>query len=299
VTKTQKKLRSDPTLLVFSAEGHAFDDGFDLRSVERLLPEYRRLVDVALSQLLHVPVAKLPNSVSYKARFEPGSLDTVVNILSIATPIAATHLALDPGAVKTAQFVFGFLNKVIELRKKVKELLEKNTKLPEFRLNMSHANLSEAVQVPIIVNGDNNTITVSPQIYAGAIASHGPINRLARVVDGQQISSVGLTQGSSTGESLTAADRDLAKFTLVGDSLEVKVQGLLYEVNTKSRTGRLEIGDNRYPIEWSSGLTQKIRSLMDVPMAVFVVQPIADLTRLSESPVKFVVSDCYEGQLSL
>lgn len=292
--------RRSEDLIVFQANGEAFTETIDLFSVERLLPEYRRLLDTSIRITTGLDVHRhRAQTIHYNAKFEPGCLDVVVDIAMKAVPMAATVLAVDGGSFHLAKTSFQLISKILEFRKKLKELLDQNKRLPGFQMNMQGASLEASLVAPIVVNGNNNTINVAPQIYFGALASHGPVNRLAKVVDGKMVSDVNLQNAGLVGETLTVADRDLAKASMGGGQQVVQIQGRLDSLAISTRSGHIVIGDSRFPVEWEESVKGKLKSALDRENAVFSAIPIADFTRLSNAPVRFRLVDCHPGQFEL
>lgn len=293
-------VRRDDQFLVFQSNGEGFVDTVDLHAIERLLPEYRRLLDVAFRYSTGVDVHRnRERLVRYSTRFETGCLDVIVDIAAKAAPIATGLIAADSGGYQVAKTSFLLISKVLELRKKVRDLLDANKKLPDFQMNMQNATLSESLVSPIFVNGSNNTITVAPTVYFAALASHGAVNRLAKCVDGQTIAEVNVQHSGKQGESLTSRDRGIAEASMGGSQQELRFQGRLDALSISTHGGFVVLGEARYPISWDESIKEKLKSILDKDAAVFVARPLYDFSRLSEAPVRFIVSDCFPGQLEL
>ena len=287
-------------LIIFQANGEGFKESFDLYSVERLLPEYRRLLDASYRQITGLdPNRKRIRSILYNSQFELGCFDVLVDIAVKATPTAGALLAVDGGGYHLAKMSFQLISKILELRKKVKELLDANDKLPNFIMNMQHASLVDSLVAPILISGNNNTVTVAPAVYMGALASHGAVNRLAKSVDGNTISDVNLQHAGVMGEVLTVKDRGIAEASLGGSQQEIKIAGRLDAIGISTRSGYLVMGEAKYPIEWASSLKEKLMLVIDKENAVFTAIPIADYSTLTSAPVRFRILDCWIGQLEL
>ena len=293
-------IRRNESYVIFQANGEGFSDTFDLHAVERLLPEYRRLLDVAFRYTTgQNPYRNRVRVVEYRSRFEPGCLDVVVDIALKASPIVAGMLAVDGGGYQLAKSSFLLISKVLELRKKVMDLLKVKKELPGFQMNMQHASLIDSLVAPIVLNGNNNTIYVAPPVYLAALASHGAVNRLAKAVDGKIIHDVNLQHDGTVGERLSFSDRNLAEASMGSSQQPVTIQGRLDAISISTRSGSLLIGEARYPVNWGESMKEKLKSVLDKESAVFVARPISDFSRLSEAPVRFDILDCFPGQLEL
>lgn len=290
--------RSDQ-LLVFQANGDGFGETSDLHAVERLLPEYRRLLDVAYKYTTgQDPNKNRVRAVRYQAAFETGCLDVVVDVSLKASPLLMGVLAADPGGFHFAKSSFLLLSKVLELRKKVRDLLKSQKKLPEFQMNMQHASLADSLVAPILITGDNNVVHVTPPVYLAALASHGAVNRLAKAVDGQVVRDVNLQHDGRMGQCLTSADRGLAEASMGSNQQTVKLQGRLDALSISTHGGYLVIGEARYPVNWDESVKEKMKNILDREAAVFLARPISDFSRLSDAPVRFFIVDCDLGQMS-
>jgi hypothetical protein len=228
-----------------------------------------------------------------------GCLDVIVDIATKTTPLALGALAVDGGGYQIAKMSFQLISKILELRKRVKELLESKKKLPEFHMDLKHASLENTLLAPILVNGNNNSITVAPQIYLGALASHSAVNRLAKAVDGVTVTDFNLQHAGVVGEKLTVFDRGLAEAPLGSSNQEIKIQGRLDGVTISTRKGYLFVGEAKYPIDWDDSIKSKLLSAIDKEGMIFIARAIADFTRLSTEPVRFHIVDCLVGQLDL
>lgn len=291
-------IRRDDNLIVFQANGEGFSNTFDLHAVERLLPEYRRLLDVSFRYTTNQnPTRSRGRIVEYRSQFEPGCLDVIVDIALKASPVAAGLLAADGGGYQLAKSSFLLISKILELRKKVKEFLDKKKALPSFQMNMQHATLTDSLLAPIVVNGNNNTISVTPTVYLATHSSIGAVNRLARAVDGKIIHDVNLQHQGLMGEKLTISDRNLADATMGNSEQTVKIQGRLDALNISSQTGKLITGEAHYPVKWDRTVKEKLKTVLDRESVIFTVRPISDFSRLSDAPVSFYILDCVLGQL--
>lgn len=292
--------RRDENLIIFQANGEGFKESFDLYSVERLLPEYRRLLDVAYRQITGVdPNRNRVRSINYKSKFELGCFDVVVDIVAKAGPVTGGLLTVDGSGYQLAKMAFQLISKILELRKKVKELLDAKKKLPDFIMNMQHASLTDSLVAPIVINGNNNTVNVAPAVYFGALGSHGAVNRLARFIDGRTISDFNLQHDGMVGETLTVKERGVAEASLGLGQQEVKIFGRLDGIAISTQSGYLMMGDAKYPIEWESSLKEKLKSIIDKDDVMFRAIPITDYSTLKAAPVRFKILDCSIGQLDL
>src|SRR5207253_652473 len=120
--------RRNPDGLIFVVEGPAFEtDGYDLRVVERLLVDYRRLVDQTLP--LAVGQRKLTDrlreGITYQVKFEPGSWRTILQLLLENQDLIASIAATQGAPQVLAEYVAKVINAVLDLRRVLDDLLQK------------------------------------------------------------------------------------------------------------------------------------------------------------------------------
>lgn len=286
--------------VVFQALGNAFDTTIDLHALEKLLPEYRRLLDIAYRHITNSDVIKnRVRQVRYQTAFEIGCLDIVVDIAPKAAPLAAALLTTDNNAYQIAKMSFQLISKVIELRKKISEIFETSRKPAGFSMNMESASLSDSLVFPINTLGNGNTIHVAPIVFFAAQASQQTVNRLARAIDNDLIREVNLQHAGVMGQSLTSTDRKIAEgLNFLSDQI-VTLQGEIYEVNYEAKTARISVGESKYPATWPGEILDQIAAVAGKGEALLKVNPIIDFKGISSEPVKFHIKSCQLGQLRI
>ncbi len=91
-------LKRSDNLVVFQANGEYFVDGFDLHTIERLLPEYRRLLDVAHHQITSQPAFyKRKRLISHKSKIEEDCFDVIVDFAFKVAPLSLAALGTTEG----------------------------------------------------------------------------------------------------------------------------------------------------------------------------------------------------------
>lgn len=280
------------------AKGLAFSDGvYDLRTLEALITNYRKILD----RLVAVQLGKkqvspdLKSQLDYDVRINQGSIELLINFaLEHREYIAA--FAADGGAA-LSKVIVTLLRDAVKLREKASECIEKG--LP-ININISNSfNIGTKI-TNTNVSYDKNTGTIlinDPKILWAAQVTRSPVNGLLSQVDGKSVEFIDINSAS-----------DEFRFTpdqrnIIGKQKEelpttLNIIGRLDMVAFSAHRGSIISDGERFSVTWDDQIRSKMQKLADIEGVIFKVRPVVDHKRLDNETIGFHVLDCGNPQQS-
>jgi hypothetical protein len=280
------------------AKGLAFSDGvYDLRTLEALITNYRKILD----RLVAVQLGKkqvspdLKSQLDYDVCINQGSIELLINFaLEHREYIAA--FAADGGAA-LSKVIVTLLRDAVKLREKASECIEKG--LP-ININISNSfNIGTKI-TNTNVSYDENTGTIlinDPKILWAAQVTRSPVNGLLSQVDGKSVEFIDINSAS-----------DEFRFTpdqrnIIGKQKEelpttLNIIGRLDMVAFSAHRGSIISDGERFSVTWDDQIRSKMQKLADIEGVIFKVRPVVDHKRLDNETIGFHVLDCGNPQQS-
>jgi len=280
------------------AKGLAFSDGiYDLRTLEALITNYRKILD----RLVAVQLGKkqvspdLKSQLDYDVRINQGSIELLINFaLEHREYIAA--FAADGGAA-LSKVIVTLLRDAVKLREKASECIEKG--LP-ININISNSFNVGSKITNTNVSYDENTGTIlinDPKILWAAQVTRSPVNGLLSQIDGKSVEFIDINSAS-----------DEFRFTpdqrnIVGKQKEelpttLNIIGRLDMVAFSAHRGSIISDGERFSVTWDDQIRSKMQKLADIEGVIFKVRPVVDHKRLDNETIGFHVLDCGNPQQS-
>lgn len=279
--------------LILKATGAGFEGtAYDLRTIEKLISNYRQIID----RTLPVSVGHkrlnlaLRHNIKYEVEFRPGCLEILVKLIQTTDQEVLGVLFCDGGYCITT-LMATLLSEAISIRRKASELIK--NKLP--------INLALAVGNNCTANVANNTHNIyvkNPKAPLVVEATRAPMNRIIQSIDGEDLESVEI-KDESEGLKLTRDDMGMTEAQVEPLADHIDIVGRLDRVCFSTRKGTVESGSNRFLVTWDDSLRGKIRDCADRNGIVFRAKPIVDQRRLQENTIGFHLLDCGLQQESL
>lgn len=280
------------------AKGLGFSDGiYDLRTLEALITNYRKILD----RLFAVQLGKkqvspdLKSQLDYDVRINQGSIELLINFaLEHREYIAA--FAADGGAA-LSKVIVTLLRDAVKLREKASECIEKG--LP-ININISNSfNIGSKI-TNTNVSYDENTGRIlinDPKILWAAQVTKSPVNGLLLQIDGKSVEFIDINSAS-----------DEFRFTpdqrnIVGKQKEelpttLNIIGRLDMVAFSAHRGSIISDGERFSVTWDDQIRSKMQKLADIEGVIFKVRPVVDHKRLDNETIGFHVLDCGNPQQS-
>jgi len=283
--------------ILLKVEGEGFrPDKYDLRSTEKILTNYRQIIDhlVPLTLGQKTLTDRLKSEIRYETSFKPGSLEVWLDFILPTAGILAGAASHDGGYV-LAQQLSRLLSVVIDFRRLYTDFLERGEK-PKLGINIQD-------QPQVTVNLENvdtggGDINISPIILPAASLTRTAVDRLVGTVDGAIVEQL-LVQSEDTKTVITTEDQ-----RIIGTQKEelpnfLEIIGRLDGVAFTAHRGSVVTDQGRFPITWDDEIRDKIKSLADQDGIVFRVRPIVDHRIFKEEPIAFHVINCWDPQMRL
>lgn len=279
--------------LVLTAKGSGFQDQqYDLRAVEKILSNYRMILDNSVSLVAgqRTMTDKLRSQIEYKSTFRAGSLEVLTNLV-LPTSVLIGGLASD-GGYQLAGQVSKLLNGVMEFRRIWTDFAEKGKK-PEVTVVPD----SDVSQVTVELNNvtGNGHITISPIIIVGARQTKGALDRLISSVDGNVLESLKI-QSDETTLLLTSEDERVTGSQKEELPSFIELIGRLDVIQFNSHKGQIVTSEGRFPVSWDDDLRDKVRQYADQKNVVFRAKPIVDHRRFGDETVGFHLLNIWHPQ---
>jgi len=280
------------------AEGLAFSDGvYDLRTLESLITNYRKILD----RLVAVQLGKkqvspdLKNQLDYDVRINQGSIELLINFaLEHKEYIAA--FAADGGSA-LSQVVVSLLRDAVLLREKASECIEKG--LP---VNISISNSfnigSQITNTNVSYDDNTGTILINdPKILWAAQVTRSPVNGLLSQVDGKAVEYIDINTDNDEFR-LTPDQRNIIGRQKEELPTTLNIIGRLDMVAFTAHRGSIISDGEKFSVTWDEQIRPKMQKLADIEGVVFKVRPVVDHKRLDNETIGFHVLDCGDSQQS-
>lgn len=274
--------------LEFYAKGEAFEDGeYDLRATERLLTNYRRLVDVMLPLALSQKTLtkKLQKEIKYKVSFKQGSWITTLQFALEHKEIFAAIAASDNAGYYLAEHVAKLIDSSFDIWRKFDEILTNGYK-PKIQIaSDNHQNSDFNIGDISGVNGNIIIINQPIQIVAAQL-SKPVLDSLVKSIDGNTIESLSIN--SSKSKTLITSD-DIRITGSLKEELanNIEIIGRLDMVAFSAHKGNLLTGNGRHPVTWDEEIRNEIKNHADTEGMAFTVKPVIDNKRIGDEPIGF------------
>jgi len=280
------------------AKGLAFSDGvYDLRTLEALITNYRKILD----RLVAVQLGKkqvspdLKSQLDYDVRINQGSIELLINFALEHREYIAAFAA--DGGTALSKVIVTLLRDAVKLREKASECIEKG--LP-ININISNSfNIGTKI-TNTNVSYDENTGTIlinDPKILWAAQVTRSPVNGLLSQVDGKSVEFIDINSAS-----------DEFRFTpdqrnIIGKQKEelpttLNIIGRLDMVAFSAHRGSIISDGERFSVTWDDQIRSKMQKLADIEGVIFKVRPVVDHKRLDNETIGFHVLDCGNPQQS-
>ena len=274
--------------LEFYAKGTAFNDGqYDLRSAERLLTNYRRLVDVMLPLALSQKTLtkRLQEEVKYKVSFKQGSWVTTLQFVLEHKEIFAAIAASDNANYFLSEHIAKLIEGSLDLWRKFDEILAKGEK-PRIQIaSDNHQNSDLNIGDISGVNGSIIIINQPIQIIAAQL-SKPVLDSLVKSVDGNVIESLSINSANRK-TIITADDKRITGSLKEELAQNIEIIGRLDMVAFSAHKGNLLTGNGRHPVTWDEDIRNEIRNHADIEDMAFTVKPVIDNKRIGDEPIGF------------
>ncbi|WP_323753548.1 hypothetical protein [Marinobacter sp.] len=287
----------DQDLRVY-AKGLAFSDGvYDLRTLESLITNYRKIFD----RLIAVQLGKrqvspeLKSQLDYDVRIQSGSIELLIDFVLEHREYIAVFSA--DGGAALSKAIVTLLRDAVDLREKASQVIEKGLTL---NINIANSfNIGSSVNNGNVFGGDNGNIYIrDPKILWAAQTTRTPVNGLLSHVDGKSVEFIDVNSKEDTFRF------DPEQRHIVGKSKEelpttLKILGRLDMVAFTSHRGSIVSDGERFNVTWDEQIRKKMQRIADIEGVVFTVRPVVDHKRLNNEAIGFHVIDCGDPQQSL
>ncbi len=286
--------------LEFYAKGAAFNDGeYDLRSVESLLTDYRRLVDVMLPLALSQKTLtkRLQEEIKYKVSFKQGSWVTTLQFVLEHKEIFAAIAASDNASYFLAEQIANLIGSSLDIWRKFDEILSKGEK-PKIQI-ASDNQQNSGLSLGDISNVQGNIIIINQPIQIVAAQLSKPVlDSLVKSIDGNTIES--LSVNSTKAKTIITEDDKRITGSLKEElANNIEIIGRLDMVAFSAHKGNLLTGDGRYPVSWNEEIRNEIRNHADIEGIAFTVKPVIDNRRIGDEPIGFHILRVRDPQRDL
>lgn len=278
------------------AKGGAFTDGvYDLRTLEALVTNYRKILDclVAVQLGKKQVTPSLKNQLDYDVKINSGSIEMLVNFASDHREYFGAFVA--DGGQSLFKVMVTLLRNAITLREKASEITKKD--LP-ININISNSfNFGNNINNTSVSSDQNSgTIVINdPKILWAAQMTRTSVNGLLNKIDGDSIEFIELSS-SSNKYRLTPDQRNI-----IGQAKEelpatLNIIGRLDMVAFSSHRGDVISDGARFHVTWDEQIRSKMQQVGDIEGVVFKVRTVIDHKRLDNEAIGFHVLDCRNSQ---
>ena len=164
---------NDQPSLEFYARGVAFEGGrYDLRAVERLLTDYRRLIDSLLPLAFGQKTLtdRLRSEVQYQVSFEAGSWRTLLQFALEHKEVLAALIASDNASYVLAEQIAKLIQSSLDLWRKFEDILERGKK-PQIQIGSGNSQTSPiSLENVNSINGNLIIVSQPIQIIAAQVS---------------------------------------------------------------------------------------------------------------------------------
>lgn len=284
-------MKTSETGILLYAKGEAFEGGkYDLRSLERILSNYRLIIDHVLPLVVGQKTLtdRIRSDVKYEIEIGNGSVEIILNFI-VEHPELLAVLSYD-GGYALAEAVAKIIHYAVELRRALTKILDNGLR-PRIQIDNS-INIDNSV-THNITTGDihiNN-----PQYIVAADQTKAPLDRLIRSIDGSYVSDISLAH-KNLSTRLSVNDHEITGTQQKEISSYIEVLGRLDMAAFQSHRGHIITGSKHYPVTWDEQIRPKIREFVDREGIIFRVRPIVDQRQFHGEPIGFHLIDCWEPQ---
>ncbi|QKO21927.1 hypothetical protein [Rhodoferax sp. BAB1] len=278
------------------AKGLAFSDGvYDLRTLETVISNYRKILDRLISiQLGKRQVPKdLRSQLGYQVQINSGSIELLVKFLLEHKELLVVFAATD--GYTLSEIIVRLLRDAIDLRKKASELIKKGITV-NIRISNSFNVGSNINSRNVAFDQTAGSILINdPKILWAAQTTRTPINEILANVDGKAVEYIDMSSRENE-LRLTAEDREI-----IGQHKEelpttLTIVGRLDMVAFTSHRGSIISDNERFSVTWEEHIRPKMQKIADVEGILFKVRPVIDHKRLDNEAIGFHVLDCGDPQ---
>lgn len=281
--------------LEFLAEGSAFEGGrYDLRAVERLLTDYRRLVDQTLPLALGQKTLtdRIRSEIQYQVRFETGSWRTLLQFLYENKDVFAAVAAVDGGGYFASEYISKLVHAVIELRRWFEEQLAAGRK-PKVQLASENK-----IEVPVKIENVSTRggdIIVQPVVLIAAELTRHTLDNIIKAVDGDRVRKLTI-KAPETKTTITSNDQRITGTLRQELPKTMDITGRLNVVAFDSHRGQLVTENGTFPVTWDDSIRRDIHRYADTDGIRFTVKPIVDNKRFRDDPIGLHILKCRQPQ---
>lgn len=233
-------MNTNDTLRLY-ATGDAFKEGkFNLRETVKLLDITRMMLDTALLSSLdrNRMTAQLKDAVDYEISIKSGSIEAYINLSEHAVQAI-------PLLAPVSADLMGHLQEILSYIKNCKSIIEW---LGEKRQKGITVKVKNSPNATVLVASNGDVYNTTDNELYGSLRLFRPLKQFTRLCDGKRIEVVQFFEGidSANDDPSFAIDpslKDLYRTESATESLTISIVGVLFDLNTKNRKGRLETGD--------------------------------------------------------
>lgn len=281
------------------AEGLAFSNGiYDLRSLESLISNYRKILDglVAVQLGRRQITSNIKKQLNYEVSINSGSIEFLLNFALDHHEVLGVFAA--EGGKVLSESLVALLKSAIELREKASALIEKGIAI---NINISKSfNIGSRFDSPSVSFGENSgTILINdPKILWAAQLTRGPVNRLLSQLDGKSVEYIDLS--SSENEfRLTPEQRIIMGKQKEELPTTLNIIGRLDVVAFSFHKGTIVSDNEKFSVTWDESIRPKMQKIADREGIIFKVNPVVDHMRLDSQTIGFHILDCSDPQHKL
>jgi hypothetical protein len=212
-------------------DGPEFEEGIPILKLTQALREFHSTVDKGYLSILGKERVTRLDRTFYRLTATKISSGSFYSDIQIIVPAAQFALGFVPAGIapshvwEVVKSAFGFLKIIASMRKEGKE--------PKVQL------MTSADPTNLVVMGSQNNIEVNHIVFNAAAQAESHVKSLAKLVDGDHISSLSALDEKNEGIKLLPADNDLFNPTTVIDDAPLELSAKIFRLDVESRAGRL------------------------------------------------------------
>lgn len=227
------------------AQGAAFtDEKLSLRETIKVLDTTRMLLDTGLviATARERLTADLRDNINYEIQLKTGSIDAYISLSDIAKDVLPL---LAPVAADFAHQMEVILSKVKQAKVIIEWLGNKRNEKKQVEVKINVQNSPGAV---VLVASDGDVYNTTQADLNGALRLFQPLKDMAVLCDGNRVKTIDYyrMKGGKKIEKAISMDptsKQLYKAETLIENLTVKIVGSIFDLNTKSGKGKIELSD--------------------------------------------------------